>query len=168
MRSNSADGSPSGAGGSAPKAQTILLVDDEADILESLKGFIEASLPHVRVRTVLSGKEGLQALRDERIDLILTDYKMPGMNGLEFLAKAKDAAPGVPRVLITAFPDVEIAIKAINEANIENFFTKPFEPDSVVEAIRAILFDQRTKELTNQTLRTLTGRGAPAEKPAKK
>jgi response regulator RpfG family c-di-GMP phosphodiesterase len=76
---------------------------------------------------------------------------MPGMNGLEFLDKARHTAPGVPRILITAFPDLDVAIRAINEAGIENFITKPFEPGQVVEVVRAVLFERRAEELRNQS-----------------
>jgi response regulator RpfG family c-di-GMP phosphodiesterase len=134
------------------RKQRVLLVDDEPDILESLQELLEASLPTVEVRTALSGPKALMELRKDRIDLIVADYKMPEMNGLEFLKKADEVAPGIPRILITAFPDLEIAIKAINDARIENFFTKPFEPNEVVGAIRSVLFDRKVKQLSNETL----------------
>jgi response regulator RpfG family c-di-GMP phosphodiesterase len=133
------------------RPHAILLVDDEPDILESLKEILEAQIPGVHVRTAPSGKAGLDILAKEPVDLILTDYRMPGMNGLEFLMKAAEASPGVPRILITAFPDLDIAIKAINEADIEHFFTKPFEPAVVVDSVRALLFERRTKNLFNES-----------------
>jgi DNA-binding NtrC family response regulator len=135
------------APGSRP--QVVLLVDDEPDIRDSLKMLLEASLDGVEVVTAESGLAGLDVLAARNVDLIITDYKMPGMNGLDFLQRAQRTAPKVPRILVTAFPDLEIAIKAINETGIENFFTKPFEPEQVLGVVRELLKEQRAQALRN-------------------
>src|SRR5687767_4961288 len=83
------------------RRQTILLVDDEADILESLKFVLESFLPDVDVRTADSGHRALESLAEKPVDLIVSDYRMPEMNGLEFLGKARTIHPNVPRILIT-------------------------------------------------------------------
>ena len=57
------------------------------------------------------------------------------MSGLEFLEAARAAAPETPRVMMTAYPDIEVATRAINEAHIENFLAKPIEPDEMIEKI---------------------------------
>lgn len=148
------DARPAGAAGRSPaeRAQTILLVDDEEDIRESLTALFETCLENVRVDAVDSAKAALDILAREPIALIVTDYKMPGMNGLEFLAQASKVAPQVPRILVTAFPDLEIAIRAINEANIQNFFTKPFEPDQILKVMRVILYEQRAQQVRSRAL----------------
>lgn len=133
------------------RRQRLLVVDDEEDIRESLKALFETCLDDVDVTVAASGAAGLEALAKERIDLIVTDYKMPGMNGLEFLARAAKQGPSIPRILVTAFPDLEIAIRAINEANIENFFTKPFDADQVLDVVRSILREQRAQELRSRS-----------------
>ena len=135
----------------AERAQRILVVDDEEDICESLKALFETCLEHVEVRTAASGPLGLSALDDGPVNLIITDYKMPGMTGLEFLQQAAKKAPSVPRILVTAFPDLEIAIRAINEANVENFFTKPFEAEQVLSVVKGLLHEQRAQELRNRS-----------------
>jgi DNA-binding NtrC family response regulator len=143
-----------GAPGPEParqRQQRILVVDDEEDIRESLKALFETCLDDVEVRTAAGGAVALDILGKETIDLIVTDYKMPGMNGLEFLARAAKQGPSIPRILVTAFPDLEIAIRAINEANIENFFTKPFDADQVLEVVRSILREQRAQEMRNRS-----------------
>ena len=137
--------------GAQSRRQTILLVDDEEDIRESLKALFETCLEDVDVKTAPSGQAALDTLDKDVIDVIITDYKMPGMNGLEFLARAQKKVPTVPRILVTAFPDLEIAIRAINEANIENFFTKPFEPDQVLNVVRTLLHEQRVQEMRNRS-----------------
>ena len=137
------------------KAQTkprrILVVEDEQDIRELLAALLSSSLENVIVEERPDGPSALRAIAATPPDLIITDYKMPGMNGLEFLHRAQKIAPKTPRILVTAFPDLEIAIKAINEAGIENFFTKPFEPDQVLGVVREILQEQRAAALRNRS-----------------
>jgi two-component system, probable response regulator PhcQ len=121
------------------RKQAILIVDDEPDILESLCDLFEAALDGVECRTASSGQAALDLLQKGGIDLILSDYKMPGMNGLQVLERARQMAPDVPRMIMTAFPDLDVAIEAINEARIETFFTKPLDPDKVVKGVASVL-----------------------------
>jgi adenylate cyclase len=129
--------------------QIVLIVDDEPDIRDSLQMLLEAGLENIQVAVAEGGQAALDILGRRPIDLIITDYKMPGMNGLEFLGRAQKIAPKTPRILVTAFPDLEIAIRAINEAGIENFFTKPFEPDQVLGVVRSLLQEQRAQAMRN-------------------
>jgi DNA-binding NtrC family response regulator len=138
-------------GAASPRAQTILIVDDEIDILESLKQLFEVSLKGVKVAIAESGAAALAILNSQPIDLIVTDYKMPGMNGLEFLGEARKLVPKVPRILVTAFPDLELAIRAVNDAKIENFFTKPVEPTKVIDIVRNVLAERRAQEMRDQS-----------------
>lgn len=133
------------------RPQKILIVDDEVDILESLKDLFEASIDNLEVHTAESGADALKIIEREPLDLIMSDYKMPGMNGLEFLHKAKAAAPAVPRILATAFPDLDIAVRAINETKIENFITKPFDPEKAIDVVRNVLQRRRGEEMRNRS-----------------
>jgi DNA-binding NtrC family response regulator len=124
----------------------ILVVDDEPDILTVLKGFLESRL-QARVETAGSGMEALQLLRQAPFDLVLSDYKMPGMDGLAFLSKANEVAPDAVRIMITAYADVDLAIGAINQARILHFFTKPIDPDHFIDVLAAVL---RAQQATRQ------------------
>lgn len=130
----------------------ILIVDDEPDILESLQDLFAADLPEVDVTTAESGQDALDALSQNAHDLVISDYKMPGMDGLELLRRVRQEAPQVPRVLMTAFPDLTIAIDAINEASVENFFVKPLEPDDIIDQIRTMLTARLQQAQRDQAL----------------
>jgi CheY-like chemotaxis protein len=143
----------------------ILLVDDEPDILESLGTLLERSLPDVRVVTASSGDQALELLADGSCDLVLADYRMPGMDGLEFLRRAQADAPGVPRMLITAYPDLQVAMEAINTAGVDSFLTKPLDTAQVLEQVRAALFRRRIDVLWRESLAKALGAPAAATTP---
>ena len=132
--------------GYKPPPQCVLLVDDESDILASLKTLFKVGLKNVDVEIAESGDEGLAILNKRSVDLIISDYKMPGMNGLEFLDEARQIAGAVPRILMTAFPDLSMAIQAVNGAHIEHFMTKPLEPAQTIEAVQRVLRDRKAKQ----------------------
>ena len=132
--------------------QRILVVDDEPDILEALKLLLEGTLDNVLVRTAVSGPDALGVLKAEPMNLVISDYKMPGMDGLEFLREMQQVAPHVPRILMTAYPDLEVALRAIRETSIENFVTKPFDTAHFLYVVASILYERRAAELKNLAL----------------
>lgn len=131
------------------KAQTrprrILVVEDETDIRELLAELLGTSLENVVVEAREDGASALRAIAANPPDLIITDFKMPGMNGLDFLAHVRLQQPNVPAILMTAFPDLDIAVRAINEARVQSFLQKPIDPAQVVRVVGGILsaFSQR-------------------------
>lgn len=106
------------------KKSTILIVDDEISIVKSLTRSLMDD--NYSILTALSGEEALLKLKNNEIDLVITDQRMPGMSGLEFLKKVQLEYPETLTIMLTAYGDIETAIEAINEAGVYKFILKPW------------------------------------------
>ena len=93
---------------------TILIVDDDPVVTQSLKAFLTLETDYGIIESQ-SPKDALDIIRNSPVDLIITDFLMPGMNGLQFLTETKKLCPDVPRIMLTGYADKENAIRAINE-----------------------------------------------------
>jgi two-component system response regulator FlrC len=120
-----------------PASLRILIVDDEPDVREAVASLFETFLEDVTVHQASSGGEGLRLLRNEQVDVIVSDFKMPGMDGVQFLTQAEKLYPGMPRVLVTAF-DREAVLSLGAEAGIP-IVHKPFEPTQLLSALDDVL-----------------------------
>ncbi len=127
----------------------ILIVEDEASQREMLRTFLlkEGHL----VETAPDGEQGLELLRRQAFDLVLIDFKMPGMNGLEFLKEAKRLDPEIDAVMITAFGTIDAAVAAM-KAGARDYLTKPIDLDELLLLIRRI-GEHRTLVRENELLR---------------
>jgi thioredoxin reductase (NADPH) len=121
------------------RMSTMLAVDDEPDILQALAAYLEATVPGLRVVTAASGPEALEHLARGRPDLVLSDYKMPGMTGLELLSQVARLHPEVPCLLMTAYADSELAMRAVHEARVRQFLTKPVDPKRLSAVVKELL-----------------------------
>lgn len=117
----------------------ILVVDDEEDILWSLKEFLVNKELQAQVITAASGEEALTKLAQERIDLVITDIKMPGMSGLDLLVEIKNRFPYISVIVMTAFPSSEFKREALLKGGMY-FVEKPFDikmlREKVIEALQ--------------------------------
>jgi len=103
---------------------SLLYVDDEPSNLSIFKNTFRRDY---RIFTAASAKEGLEILKNEQIDLVLSDQRMPEMSGVEFLKKAIDLQPAPNRILVTAYTDFDALKSAINDAKIFQYIKKPWD-----------------------------------------
>ncbi|GJQ49796.1 MAG: two-component system response regulator [Candidatus Kuenenia stuttgartiensis] len=106
------------------KQNTILIVDDEENILNSLGRLLDDL--GCTVFFAYDGKKGLEIIKDKDIHMVISDYRMPGMDGIKFLDEVKKISPGTIRLMLTGYADIDLAIKAINEGEVYRFITKPW------------------------------------------
>ena len=121
--------------GKVPKSR-LLIVDDDEGMRENLAELFE-SLGYA-VRTAANTPEALEALEAADVDLLLTDYKMPGPTGVELIEAARRLRPGLRAVLMTAFGDSFTELESARRGAI-GFLNKPFEADEVVAFVEKIL-----------------------------
>jgi response regulator RpfG family c-di-GMP phosphodiesterase len=116
---------------------TLLFVDDEINILNALRRLFR---PHgYRILIADSGAKGLEILAQESVDLVISDMRMPVMDGARFLAQVKVRSPGSVRILLTGYADMESTIAAINQGEIYRYITKPWEDEEVVALVAGAL-----------------------------
>ncbi|MBD3376737.1 response regulator [candidate division KSB1 bacterium] len=115
--------------------QHIVIVDDEEIVLSSLESFLMLETDY-RVHTFISAKEALDYIHNNDFDLVISDYLMPEMDGITFLAKVRDHKPEVPRIILTGYADKENAIKAINEVGLFQYIEKPWNNDDLLIILR--------------------------------
>ena len=118
-----------------PASNIILLVDDEEMVVTSIKSFLTLETDY-QVVAFTSPKEALDYVQKNRVDLVISDYLMPEVDGIEFLAKVKELQPEATRILLTGYADKENAIKAINEVGLYQYIEKPWENDDLRLVIR--------------------------------
>jgi DNA-binding NtrC family response regulator len=114
--------------------RTILLVDDERNMLTVTRMALEDA--GYRVLTAERAEDAIPLLRDPDLDVILSDLKMPGMSGEEFVAHCRRVRPEVPVIVVTAYGSIRSAVECI-QAGASDYLTKPFEPEELEIAIEA-------------------------------
>lgn len=128
----------------------LLIVDDEEDNLALLYRTLRSKYDITKAHSAI---EALELLRTEQFDCILSDHKMPMMDGVEFLKRVNDIQPKTMRLLVTAYSDVKILIDAINYAKIYRYIKKPYSPDELLMIVESALETYQLK-IDNENLIT--------------
>ena len=118
---------------------SVLVVEDDPNVRLMIVAQLERRLPDVDVIGAADAKEGLAVLDRAHVDLILSDFHLPDMNGLEFLTRARREHPATRRVMLTGAPEEGLALDASREAGIERFFVKPLDMTAFSGVVKKIL-----------------------------
>ncbi|MFT5451218.1 MAG: response regulator RpfG family c-di-GMP phosphodiesterase [Enterobacterales bacterium] len=129
---------------------TLLLVDDESNILSSLRRVFRPE--GYTILTATSGAEALKILQKSNVDLIISDMRMPEMDGSVFLSKVAKQWPDIIRILLTGYADMTSTISAINEGKIFQYISKPWEDNDIIITVRHSLKHRQLKQERDQLL----------------
>ncbi|OIR17228.1 hydrogenase transcriptional regulatory protein hupR1 [mine drainage metagenome] len=132
--------------------RTLLLVDDEENITSALVRLLRSD--GYRILRANSGEAGLQLLAQNEVGVIISDQRMPGMTGVEFLSKVRDLYPDTVRIVLSGYTELNSVTDAINRGAIYKFFTKPWEDEllraNVQEAFQRYEMKMENVRLTNE------------------
>lgn len=131
----------------------LLIVDDEPSILKSLTRTLTGE--GLDILTAQSGTRAMSLLESHRVDLIISDQRMPHMTGIEFLTRAGQKYPDIISMMLTAYADIEVAIQAINDIGIYKFILKPWEEHDLkmtIDKAKRLFRPMKTNTIFNQEL----------------
>ncbi|MEA3361120.1 MAG: response regulator [Thermodesulfobacteriota bacterium] len=112
----------------------ILLVDDEKNIINSISRLLIEK--NFYMLTAQNGMEALELIKHNNVDIVISDQRMPGMTGLELMGRIKKKNPSIIRVLLTAYSDKDVMLKAINQGEVYRFLIKPWDENELLETIK--------------------------------
>ena len=119
----------------------LLLIDDEPNIIKALRRLLFDE--EYQLYSACSGEEGLAILESTEVDLIIADYRMSGMDGIEFFRRARKLQPDALRIILSGYAEIRVLTDAINEGNIYRFIFKPWNDDELKRTIQLALERQR-------------------------
>jgi DNA-binding NtrC family response regulator len=114
---------------------SIVIVDDEEMVLTSLRAYLELETDYA-VACFTDPEGAVHYMQERQVDVVISDYLMPKMNGIQLLAKAKDLHPEAARILLTGHADKQSAIEAINEVGLFQYLEKPWDNAALLLVIR--------------------------------
>jgi response regulator RpfG family c-di-GMP phosphodiesterase len=132
-----------------PEDSRILLVDDEPNVLRALSRLLKS----YQLVTFTCGEDALQSAKERTYDLVISDYRMPGLDGVEFLTFFKVLQPDAVRIILTGYADLKGIQQAINDAEVFRFINKPWNNFEILNAVTRGLEHQQIL-LENRTLAT--------------
>src|SRR5688572_16912743 len=117
----------------AQRRHTVLVVDDEADVVASVKDLLRLDY---KVLGATRAADGLALLENNEVHVVMTDQRMPEISGVELLTRVRERWPDAIRLLFTGYADIRAVIDAINQGNVYRYITKPWDPDELMTLIR--------------------------------
>jgi CheY-like chemotaxis protein len=120
--------------GETQSEKILLLVDDEENVQMSLKRILRRE--GYKIFTASSAEEGLELMAQHKVNVVLSDQRMPGMSGVEFLRRVKIMYPDAIRMILSGYTEVGTLTDAINKGEIYQFITKPWENEALIALIR--------------------------------
>lgn len=121
--------------------RTILIVDDQQTVLFTYQRLLRRHLPGTEVLVAGSAAAATDLVRERPVHVVLSDYWMPGEDGLEFLARVRELRPDARRAVFTAYVDPAVAHRALEGGLAEDFLAKDLEPALLVERVGRLLQD---------------------------
>lgn len=141
-------------------SERVLFVDDEPAVLD---GYSRLLNKHFAIDTAVGGAAGLQKVELRRVDpyaVVVSDLRMPEMDGAGFLARVKAESPDTTRIALTGYADIQMAMNAVNEGEVFRFLTKPCDKEVMSKTLTAAIVQHRLviaeRELLEQTLTGVT------------
>jgi len=129
----------------------VVLVDDEEMVTQNLEMLLEMETAYEAV-TFNQPASALEYLKQNQVDVVLSDFIMPEMNGLDLLAQVKEVQPACSRLLLTGYSDKESAVRAINEVGLFQYLEKPWDNDFVMMTLRnAVERSRLLRQLQDRT-----------------
>lgn len=142
----------------APAGFAVLVVDDEPNILSALHRLLRAH--GYRLQTAPSGSEALALLAHAPVDLIISDMRMPELNGAEFLPRSREHVPEAVRILLTGYADIGSTIDAVNNGEIFRYVSKPWNDAALLATLRDALERKQLERERDSLLATVTRQNA--------
>ena len=122
-----------------PKGK-VLIIDDESDVRDVLKFHLSES--NYQIIEAENGQEGIELLKSEdnlsNVGVILCDIRMPKVNGIECIQYIRQEAPGIPIVVVTGFPDTQMAVNLMNEG-VKDYLVKPVDKEKLVSTVENLV-----------------------------
>ena len=122
--------------------KTVLIVDDEAIVRESLKDWLKDTY---QVTTAETGEEALELMEKQDFDILIVDVRLPGKSGIQVLREVKEVKPHIKSIVITAYPSVELAVEAMKLGAVD-YLIKPVAPDDLEKLIRETLIKCKNEQ----------------------
>ena len=147
--------------------RVLLLVDDEPNVLSSLRRLMRHT--GFKVLTTTSAKEGFELLAANPVGVVVCDQRMPEMTGTEFLRRVKELHPGIVRIILSGYTELNSVIDAVIRGTVYRFLTKPWGEDALMECLRDAFriyeMEEENRNVSRQVKELLAVEGTPAQPP---